>query len=161
FHFPCTHCSEFLQHFPSGHRGVTVCESLEEGKGATMDAKTWRTCKVAKKLVDESKGNLGERPMRLLARALARMRWHKMEPGTRAQVLELERYLDGMSGAKKPAGRRPRGSAERPGAGILGWACKLRDAHESASMALASLRIKKDMSLPLVRCLFGNPFVPL
>src|SRR5262245_51493126 len=108
-----------------------------------MDAKGWSRCQEPRKLLNESKGRASERQLRLFSCGLARLRWHKMEPAARLMVLGVERWLDGDAGARKPARSLPRGGAERGGPGYLALACAFRDAFESASRALDSLRVAK------------------
>jgi hypothetical protein len=122
-----------------------------------MDAKGWQKCNVPRKLLNEAKNRVSDRQLRLFACALARLRWHKMEPVAREAVLAAERYLDNPEGEKKPAGRKPRGGAPEQ----LARACGFRDAWEAASTALSSLRVKKEVTLGLMRCLFENPYQPV
>jgi hypothetical protein len=125
-----------------------------------MDAKEWRKCTVAKKLVEAAVDNVAERRLRLLNSAFARLRWHKMEPAARPFVLELEEYLDGVSDSKKPSSKFRLGSGAG-GAALLARLCQLRDPKAAAKTALASVNARKGVLLPLIRCLLGNPFEPL
>src|SRR5689334_25091575 len=114
-----------------------------------MDAKGWLRCNEPRKLLNAAKGKVTDRQLRLFARALARLRWHKMEPTGREIVLNLERYLDGVEGAPRPASKMPKGSGPG-GPGLLAYASKLRDAFDSASIALWSLRVKKEKLLSIL-----------
>jgi hypothetical protein len=125
-----------------------------------MDAKEWRKCTVAKRLVDEAVAHVDERRLRLLNSAFARLRWHKMEPAGRISVLALEEYLDGVSGSRKPSSKS-RLSSGPGGAALLARACQLRDPKVAATAALPSVNARKGVLLPLIRCLLGNPFEPL
>src|SRR5262249_33928229 len=127
---------------------------------ASMDAKGWRKCQVATTLVNEAVGRVGERPLRLLSCALARLRWHKMEPDDRAAILAVERYLDGESGAEAPSSQG-RSGVGRSGPAKLVTACQMHDARAAATLAVPAIRMNKDALLRLLRCLLGNPFVPL